>query len=110
MILREFAQLVREHTRKSDIFARYGGEEFIMLLPQTSLAGALTEAERLRKIIQKHRFYALKDNEKITVSAGISCSSDTRIKNSDNLITFSDNALFSAKKKGRDQIAICPSH
>jgi diguanylate cyclase (GGDEF)-like protein len=109
MILREFAQLVRDHTRKSDIFARYGGEEFIMLLPQTSLAGSLSEAERLSKIIRKHQFYALKDSEKITVSIGIACSSDTRIKNPDNLITFADDALFTAKKKGRDQIAVFPS-
>ena len=109
VILREFAQLVREHTRKSDVFARYGGEEFIMLLPQTSLSGSCAEAERLSKIIRKHKFYALKDGEKITVSIGIACSSDIRIKNPDNLITFADDALFSAKEKGRDQIAICSS-
>jgi diguanylate cyclase (GGDEF)-like protein len=109
IILREFAQLVREHTRKSDVFARYGGEEFIMLLPQTSLAGSVAEAERLSKIIRKYQFYALKNGERITVSVGIACSSDTRIKNPDNLITFADDALFTAKKKGRDQIAIYPS-
>jgi diguanylate cyclase (GGDEF)-like protein len=109
IILRELAQLVREHTRKSDVFARYGGEEFIMLLPQTSLAGSLAEAERLSKIVKNYQFYALKNGERITVSVGIACSSDTRIKNPDNLITFSDDALFTAKKKGRDQIAIYPS-
>lgn len=109
IILRELAQLVREHTRKSDVFARYGGEEFIMLLPQTSLTGSLSEAERLSKIVKKYQFYALKNGEKITVSVGIACSSDTRIKNPDNLITFADDALFTAKKKGRDQIAIYPS-
>jgi len=109
IILREFAQLVRKHTRKSDVFARYGGEEFILLLPQTSLVGCVAEAERLSKVVKKHQFYTLKEGEKITVSVGIACSTDTRIKNSDNLITFSDDALFTAKKKGRDQIAICPS-
>jgi diguanylate cyclase (GGDEF)-like protein len=109
IILRELAQLVREHTRKSDVFARYGGEEFIMLLPQTSLTGSLSEAERLSKIVKNYQFYALKNGERITVSVGIACSSDTRIKNPDNLITFADDALFTAKKKGRDQIAIYPS-
>lgn len=109
IILREFAQLVRGHTRKSDVFARYGGEEFIMLLPQTSLAGSLAEAERLSKIVKKYQFYALKEGERITVSVGVACSSDARIKNPDNLITFADDALFTAKKKGRDQIAIYPS-
>ena len=41
MVLREFAQFVKKHTRKSDVFARYGGEEFIMLLAQTSDKGAI---------------------------------------------------------------------
>ncbi len=37
------------------------------------------------------------------------CSSDTRIKNPDNLITFANDVFFTAKKKERDQIAVCPS-
>jgi len=109
VVLREFAQLVRGHTRKSDIFARYGGEEFIMLLPQTSLAGAIAEAERLSKVVKGYQFYALKEGEGITVSIGISCSPDEKIKTPDDLITFADDALFTSKRKGRDQIALSPS-
>jgi len=106
VVLREFAQLVRGHTRKSDIFARYGGEEFIMLLPQTSLAGAFAEAERLSKVVKEYQFYTLKEGEGITVSIGISCSPDEKIKTPDDLITFADDALFTSKRKGRDQIAL----
>jgi two-component system cell cycle response regulator len=106
VVLREFAQLVRGHTRKSDIFARYGGEEFIMLLPQTSLAGAISEAERLSKVVREYQFYTLKEGEGITVSIGISCSPDEKIKTPDDLITFADDALFTSKRKGRDQIAL----
>jgi len=109
IILREFAQLVRAHIRKSDVFARYGGEEFIMLLPQTSPAGAIAEAERLSKIVREYRFSALSDKEGITMSIGIACSPDEKIKTPDDLITFADNALFTAKRKGRNQIVTHPS-
>ena len=102
--LREFAQLVKSHTRKSDIFARYGGEEFIMLLPQTSLEGAIHEAERIKKAVSEHQFMGLEKEDKITVSIGIACTSDEKMKTPDDFITFADNALFTAKNRGRDQI------
>ncbi|MEW6002454.1 MAG: sensor domain-containing diguanylate cyclase [Nitrospirota bacterium] len=108
IVLREFAQFVKMHTRKSDVFARYGGEEFILLLPQTSMKGAIAEADRLKRAIKEHQFKALKDKSGITVSIGIACSPHEKIRNYDDLITYADNALFRAKNRGRDQIATYP--
>jgi two-component system cell cycle response regulator len=103
-VLRDFAQLVKRHTRKSDLLARYGGEEFIMLLPQTTLKGALIEARRLQKVVRGIQFTHLREGQRITVSFGISCIPDERIKNPDDLINCADNALYRAKEKGRDLI------
>jgi len=103
-ILREFAQIVKRYTRKSDLLARYGGEEFILLLPQTSLKGALIEARRLQKVVREIRFRQLREGRGITVSFGISCFPDKGVKKSDDLINFADNALYKAKEKGRDLI------
>jgi two-component system cell cycle response regulator len=103
-ILREFAQIVKRYTRKSDLLARYGGEEFILLLPQTSLKGALIEARRLQKVVREIRFRQLKEGQGITVSFGISCFPDKGVKKSDDLINFADKALYKAKEKGRDLI------
>ncbi len=103
-VLREFAQLIRRHTRKSDVFARYGGEEFILLLPQTPLDGAEKEAQRLRSYIKKHPFKGI--NKKITSSMGIACWPIHEINTSDDLITLADHALFRAKTKGRDRIVV----
>ncbi|MBI5188150.1 MAG: sensor domain-containing diguanylate cyclase [Nitrospirae bacterium] len=108
IVLREFAQLVKRHTRKPDILARYGGEEFIMLLPETSMKGAIAEAKRLRKVIKEHQFKSLKEKREITVSIGIACSPDEKIKSCDDLITLTDDALFTAKNRGRDQIVVYP--
>ena len=107
--LREFAQLVKRHTRKSDLLARYGGEEFIILLPQTPAKGAVIEAERLRKKVKEHQFKPIKASYRITVSLGVACTSDEKIKNYDDLIHVADNCLFKAKEKGRDQIVVYTS-
>ena len=109
IVLREFAQLIKKHTRKCDLFARYGGEEFILLLPQTAAKGAVIEAERLRKAVKEHRFRPFKAAQRITVSLGVACTSDVQIKNYDELIHTADNALFKAKEKGRDQTALYSS-
>lgn len=108
IVLREFAQLVRGRTRKSDAFARYGGEEFIMLLPHTPLKGVIDKAERIRKVVREYQFMGLKEKGRITVSIGIACTPDEKIKTPDDLIAFADNALFTAKNMGRDQIVVYP--
>jgi len=109
IILREFAQLVKMHSRRSDVFARYGGEEFILLLPQTQLKGAVAEAERIRIAVKEHQFNAIRKKIDIAVSIGIACRPHKKIKNYDDLINLADNAMFAAKKKGRDRIVVSPS-
>ncbi len=109
IILREFAQSVKMHTRRSDVFARYGGEEFILLLPQTQVKGAIAEAERIRNAVKEHQFNAIRKKIDIAVSIGIACRPHKKIKNYDDLINLADNAMFAAKKKGRDRIVVSPS-
>lgn len=105
MVLRQFAQLIRRHTRKSDVFARYGGEEFIILLPQTGVDGAKTEAERLQRYIREYKFKNIED-EHITSSMGIACWPIHKIESSDDLITLADHALYRAKTLGRNRIVV----
>jgi diguanylate cyclase (GGDEF)-like protein len=104
-VLREFAQLLKNYSRKSDVLARYGGEEFIMLLPQTSFEGAVSEADRIRKCVESHTFRSLKNKDRLTVSIGIAVFPHERISTHDDLISLADHALFAAKDKGRNRIA-----
>ncbi|MDA8387125.1 MAG: sensor domain-containing diguanylate cyclase [Nitrospiraceae bacterium] len=106
IVLREFAQIVKKEVRKTDVFARYGGEEFVLLLTQTPVSGAMTEASRLSELIRDHSFKALDEKAGITVSMGISTCPDARINSADELITLADDALFKAKHQGRDQIIL----
>lgn len=106
IVLREFAQLIKKHIRKSDVFARYGGEEFILILPQTPLQGALIEAGRLNRIISNHEFKELSGKKKITASMGVAACPNKKIRSQDDLITYSDNALFEAKNAGRNKVVV----
>ncbi len=105
-VLKEFSLLLKHCTRKSDVLARYGGEEFIVMLPHTPLDGAIAEAERIRSAIKGHKFKSLKNQIGITVSIGISVSPNAKIKTHDDLISAADDALYEAKKSGRDRVTV----
>lgn len=106
IVLREFANLIKAHTRKSDVFARYGGEEFIILLPLSDMKAALAEARRIKKMVQQHKFKALKPGAKITISLGISSYPNRKVNIQDDLINLADNALMEAKSGGRNRVVV----
>ena len=106
IILREFAQLLKKHTRKSDVLARYGGEEFIMLLPQTTEGGAIAKAGALRTYVEAFSFRELKGKRSLTVSIGVATYPGKGIKSMEDLISFADNALYRAKTAGRNLVMV----
>jgi len=105
-ILKELAQLLKHHMRKSDVVARYGGEEFVILLPQTDENGALAKAESLRSHIETYPFRGLKGERGLSVSIGLATHPDYRATNKEDLITLADNALYTAKTLGRNRVVV----
>lgn len=101
-VLRKFARLLTEISREEDIVCRYGGEEFTFILPETTAAGALIFAERLREKLKKTVFF--KENS-ITVSGGIA-PYPYGGKNSVQLLENADKALYEAKFSGKDRVII----
>ncbi|MCX7921268.1 MAG: diguanylate cyclase [Clostridia bacterium] len=104
-VLKSIAELVKSSLRNSDIFARFGGEEFIILFPRTSLQDAYEKVEALRQKIAQSE---VKDNlvtANVTVSFGIACfplSSSLETE----LIRDADDALYDAKKNGRNCVRV----
>lgn len=107
-VLRELADVLRRTIRETDVLARYGGEEFAVLLPETSLSGALQQAERLRRQIKAHYLESLQ-GQQMTISCGVAClpfgREDFRVPRhrQDALIAWADQALYTAKRDGRDR-------
>lgn len=102
--LRQFADLVRRHTRATDVFGRLGGEEFGLLLPNTSLAAAQQFGERLRAITHATPI-RLPDREiTITLSMGVA-EAQREDRDFDALMCRVDRLLYHAKQQGRNRVA-----
>jgi diguanylate cyclase (GGDEF)-like protein/PAS domain S-box-containing protein len=104
--LRELGRLVRENLRKSDISCRYGGEEFVLVLPDSSLPDAEQRLEQLRVLI-KHLKIQHGDQMigPLTISAGVAQAEKLSTEPSE-LLRAADNALYAAKKAGRDRVVV----
>lgn len=99
-VLQEFAKIVLEQCRRSDLVARLGGEEFAVLLTDTDIAAARSWAERMRKRVSETQFAG--DNAvKLTVSVGLAAVDKTQTT-SDVITGLADTALYKAKRLGRN--------
>ncbi len=113
LVLREAAEKIRASIRDPDICARYGGEEFAVILPKTHLAGALAVAERIwREMGQKvYEPRAHPPGEgavplRVTASIGLAFFPAKDITSAELLVKFADDALYQAKKSGRNTICL----
>jgi diguanylate cyclase (GGDEF)-like protein len=96
------AKWIKEKTRDSDVIYRIGGEEFVVLLSDTCLDGAKLLAERIRMTIEAHTLAYDMATIKITASMGVASLRDD--DTDDSFIKRADDALYKAKKNGRNQV------
>jgi len=98
-VLTRVAAILRESIREVDVAGRYGGEEFLLVLADTTMAGALEVADRIRARLATEVF----DGGRITVSAGAAHYPEGG-RSAEALIMSADLALYQAKKEGRDRV------
>ncbi len=104
-VLIELASTAERALRDHDIVARYGGEEFVVFLPGIAAAQAAGVADRLRESISSLVVYSdEKQPVRFTVSVGVSSSEVS--DNIDMLIKTADEALYRAKKNGRNRVEV----
>src|SRR5712691_5092041 len=105
--LRDIGQILMKHSRGINVVARYGGDEFVVLLVETSKAGAQLYADRIRQIIESYPF---SHRRPITASFGIASLPDDEATTSESLIRAADEALYAAKRAGKNQVAAALPH
>jgi diguanylate cyclase len=105
-VLKLVARAMQDSVRGHDVVARYGGEEFSVILPKAQLAQAVMVAERIRTSVSSRRIVRRNSGEAlggITLSAG--ASEYRRGENPATLIQRADEALYFAKRNGRNRVA-----
>lgn len=106
-LLYEIGQVLAEGLRSIDAAIRYGGDEFVLILPQTSRAGALKVANRLRESLNSKVFFEEEGlNISITASFGISSYPEDAADKED-ILRHSDQAMYHVKETTRDGIYVC---
>lgn len=119
-VLVRLVALMSEQVRSSDIVARYGGEEFSVILPDTGIQRAHEVAERIRSQVEQQKLIIEDNTLGITVSIGLASLSQIRYHANNNdglthidtenldklLLKKADEALYQAKKTGRNQVVI----
>ncbi len=101
-VLRAVAQRMRAALRDADLLARFGGEEFVVVLPSTTLDGAIQGAERVREAIASRPIEAAGFEIPVTASFGVSAYRADALMTPEWLIKEADLALYEAKRAGRN--------
>lgn len=104
-LLKEFARVLLDNTRSSDITARYGGDEFGIILPDTGYKTAVQVAERLRRQIAEQDFpkRELLPGGRLTVSIGVALFPN-HASTADELVKLADEAMYHAKRNFKNRV------
>jgi diguanylate cyclase (GGDEF)-like protein len=108
-VLREMAAIFREAVRLTDLPARYGGEEFVAFLSRTRLPEAAIVGERIREAVERKVFAAPSLMIRCTVSVGVADYLPGTEGTEKTVIGRADQALYSAKRGGRNRVVCSPA-
>ena len=105
-VLKSFAALIKTLVRKDDLFARYGGEEFVLMVAGMEVKVVLAFAERIRARVEKMFVYHDAWTITLTTSIGVCFWPGSGAITLEDLIQRADEALYSAKKQGRNRVLL----
>jgi len=103
-VLREFATRMKKSIRGIDLACRYGGEEFVVVMPETDMAVATVVAERLRRRIASEPFPIQDGTGKVEVTISIGIAALRRGETAAAVLKRADQALYRAKRDGRNRV------
>jgi diguanylate cyclase (GGDEF)-like protein len=103
-VLRGVSERLAAAIRADDAIGRYGGDEFLIVLPSSDTAVALQVAERMRRSVAKTPVRTSAGPIHVTTSLGVAAIDDEQCLNMDNLIRAADQALYRAKRAGRNRV------
>ncbi len=105
LTLRKIAEILRRHTRASDVIVRYGGDAFALILPNTLLSSGVNLCKRLASIIHDYPFLKeeVQPNGRLTASIG---ASEFKGQSSEELVQSAEKALLLAIERGKSRVEV----
>jgi len=103
-VLRHVADRMRLRLRAGDIIARYGGEEFLLILPESTLEGAASVAEGLRRRLYDSPIQYGDIIVRVSSSFGVAASDPRDDQDCDALVRMADEAMYCAKNLGGNRV------
>jgi len=104
--LRTLGDIIRRATRLMDVAARPGGDEFALIVPCTGPDEALLLAERIRQHVADSLSHLVSATTGGTTSIGVACCEPDACASAAALVNAADDALYEAKRSGRNRVAI----
>lgn len=104
-VIKVFGNQLRETLRKYDHAGRYGGEEFFVILPNTELSLSFNIAERFRKLLEQTDIFD-NENHNLPVTVSIGLAELQKNESRDTWIDRADQAMYSAKRNGKNMSVI----
>jgi two-component system, cell cycle response regulator len=109
LVLAQLATLVMSMLGEEETFARYGGEEFAVIARGVELEAAAALSERLRAAVEAHPFKFQGTAIPVTVSVGVARAPATAMAASGDLVARADEAMYAAKRGGRNRVSVAES-
>lgn len=106
-VLKGFAEILKTNTRSSDICGRIGGEEFLIVLTHTKQEDARVVVERILQRLRDREFSFGEQAIRVTASFGIAGFQGGVAPEFGKLVNQADEALYTAKRTGRNRIELC---
>jgi diguanylate cyclase (GGDEF)-like protein len=105
-VIKKFAEILKAHSRRSDICGRMGGEEFLVVLTHASDENARAAVDRIRNELANTKFVFDGFPVQVTASFGLAGFTGGELPMFGNLVAQADVALYKAKRLGRNRVEI----
>ena len=105
-MLVQLAGILKRSVRRVDTVGRIGGEEFLIVMADTQTDKAFMLGDRIREEVQREKFHFVDKDVAVTIRIGVVSFPAKGLQNKEDLLKAADDALYRAKRSGRNRVVV----